>query len=108
MFSFVKQTLMRGRSFVPLIFLRTRQRRSRASFCFCQFSSSMLPRIWPWRFNSLLNGLAFLAVDVFADIAHTLALVRFRRIEAADLRGHLADHLPVRALQWSAWCFLPP
>src|SRR5262249_13301343 len=35
MFLFVKQTLIRGRSFVPWIFLRTRQWRLWASLCFC-------------------------------------------------------------------------
>jgi hypothetical protein len=39
MFLFVKQTLMRGRSFVPLIFWRMRQRRRSASFVSVQFSS---------------------------------------------------------------------
>src|SRR5258707_239210 len=34
MFLFVKQTLIRGRSFVPWIFLRTRQWRLCASLCF--------------------------------------------------------------------------
>src|ERR1035437_6619919 len=34
-FLLVKQTLMRGRPFVPLTFWRTRQRRRIGSFCFC-------------------------------------------------------------------------
>ena len=31
------------------------------------------------------------------DVAHALALVRLRRIEAAEFGGHLADDLLVRA-----------
>src|ERR1017187_1910242 len=45
-----------------------------------------------------LHGLAFLADDPLIRIAHALALVRFRRVEAAQLRRHLADRLPIRSL----------
>src|SRR6266516_4284252 len=47
--------------------------------------------------NSLLNGLAFLAHDAFVAVAHALAFVRFRRIEAANLGGNLSYDLPIRA-----------
>src|SRR5208282_5333923 len=96
MFSFVKRTLMRGRSPVPRTFRRTRQWRSCASLCFCSVLIS-LRHGFCREPNFLLHCLALLALDVFARVAHALALVRFRRIEAAKFGGDLADKPPVRA-----------
>src|SRR6478736_661097 len=88
---------MRGRSLVPVTFFRTRQWRScwrRCFFCVCMF---LEPRIWPGRLNQLLlNGLAFFALDVFARITHTLALVRLRRVVGADFGSHFADQHLIR------------
>src|SRR5439155_20486178 len=41
--------------------------------------------------------LAFLAPDLFAGVAHALALVGLRRTDLADACGHLADRLLVDA-----------
>ena len=54
----------------------------------------------------LLDGFAFLALDVFARIAHALALVRLRRVEAANLGGDLADDFFVRAFDGQLGVFL--
>src|SRR5689334_1515634 len=90
MFLFVKQTLIRGRSFVPWIFFRTRQWRRSASLCFCSVlivkSSSC----------ALLDRLAFLADDAFVAIPHTLAFVRLRRVEGADFGRDLSNDLLAR------------
>ena len=51
------------------------------------------------RSHELLDGLAFLAADLFAGITHAFALVRLRRVVAADIRGHLADQLSCRCLR---------
>src|ERR1700722_4579539 len=95
MFSLEKKTLMRGRSLVPLSFLRTRQWRSCASLCFDFIFIS--PRIWPGANQLLLNSLAFLALDMFARITNAFALVRFRRIKRAQFGSHQAHDLFVRA-----------
>src|SRR5690348_10377810 len=91
MFSFEKKTLMRGRSLVPLSFLRTRQWRSCASLCFDFIFIS--PRIWPWANQLLLNRLAFLALDVFAHVTHAFAFVRLRRVIGTQLGSHQANDL---------------
>ena len=44
------------------------------------------------------DALAFLAADVLADIADSLALVRLGWIEAADFGGELADELLIDPL----------
>ena len=49
------------------------------------------------RSHGLLDGFAFLALDVFAGVADTLALVRLGRIVGADVGGDLADQLAVDA-----------
>src|SRR6266850_5876967 len=90
MFLLLKKTLIRGRSFVPLIFLRTRQWRRVARSCF--FSVLMVED------RRLLDRLAFLAHDTLIAVAHALAFVRFRRIEAADFGRNLSYHLAVRPL----------
>src|SRR5512138_1270388 len=67
------------------------------------FSSRIFARVFTarrsrWAFlfiGSLL--LRFLQLDLFAGVAHALALVRLGRTIAADLRGDLTDSLPVRA-----------
>jgi hypothetical protein len=46
--------------------------------------------------RSLLAGLAGLAQDVLAEVAHTLALVGLGLAHGADVGGHLADHSPCR------------
>src|SRR5208283_4906284 len=109
MFLLVKQTLMRGRSLVPLIFWRMRQRRRRASFCFCsvlisvrhgfglkplksQAPVSHVSRLTP---HTLLHSLAFLADHAFIGVADALALVGFGRVEATQFGGDLAHSLAV-------------
>src|SRR5882762_4742460 len=95
MFSFVKHTAMRGRTPVPTTFLRMRQRRSCANFCF--FSILILMRHGLGReLKLLLNRLAFLALDVFASVTNALALVRLRWIKSADFGSDLADNHFVR------------
>src|SRR3954470_19803037 len=99
-FLLVKQTLIRGRSLVPVIFLRMRQRRRWASLCFC----SVL--IGTMNLNDLLDGLAFLTDDAFVAVADAFAFVRFRRVEAADFGSHLADSLAVGAFDGQFGVFL--
>src|SRR6187549_1780329 len=75
----------RGRSPVPRIRFRWRSRmRSRRSF---------FVRI----FMTLGSRLPDLLLQHFAHVAHTLLLVRIGLAHAADVRGNLADHLPVDA-----------
>ena len=105
MFSLVKHTLMRGRSLVPMTFLRMRQWRSCSNFCFFSVLISLGHGFGRGQII-IIGRLAFLALDVFADITHALALVRFRRIEAADFRGDLADHFLVRAFDGQLGVFL--
>src|SRR5580658_6316322 len=88
-----KRTLMRGRSLVPEIFLRMRQWRRVASR---DFLSVLI----------LLHRLAFLAPDLLAGIANSLALVRLRRIVTANFRGHLADQLFARTFDGQLGVFL--
>ena len=45
----------------------------------------------------LLDGFAFLAADLFADVADALALVRLRRVVGADIGRELTDELFVDA-----------
>src|SRR5207253_944313 len=70
----------------PEIFFRIRRcNRSRAAF----------------RLNvaiKLLDRLAFLATDLLAGVTYAFALVRFRRVIAANGRRSLADYFLVRAL----------
>src|SRR6185295_5420968 len=70
-----KWTARRGRCGVPATFLRRRR---------CRMVSG-LGR------DMLLNGFAFLANDLLARVTDTLALVRFGRVIAADIRRHLSD-----------------
>jgi len=56
----------------------------------------------------LLDGLAFLTHDAFVAVTDALALVRFRRIEAADLRRPPCRPAACPVLRSSAWCSLPP
>src|SRR6185312_6908884 len=54
---------------------------------------------WPvFAEGPALSLLGFLQRDLFAGIAHALALVRLRRAEAANLGCHLTHRLLVRAL----------
>src|SRR6185369_1358909 len=56
-------------------------------------------RVRDWRFLKrglvILLLLAFLAADIFAFIAHALALIGLRRAITANLGGDLADELLV-------------
>src|ERR1700676_5351840 len=58
-------------------------------------------RVRAWRFLKsgvvILLLLAFLAADIFAFIAHALALIGLRRAPAANFGGDLADQLLVNA-----------
>src|ERR1700760_1949966 len=58
-------------------------------------------RVRDWRFLKrgllILLLLAFLAADIFAFIAHALALVGLGRTPGADFGGDLADQLLVDA-----------
>src|SRR6267142_4640704 len=96
---------MRGRSLVPDTLLRMRYRRS----CFSRFLVCgvmfVAPRIWP-RLKLLLDGLAFLPLDALVSVLHTLALVRLRRIERAQLGGNLANDLFARTFDRDLRVFL--
>src|SRR6266513_6502901 len=50
------------------------------------------------RRHNLLNSLALFATNLLARVADAFALVRFRRIKATDVRGHLANQFFVYAL----------
>lgn len=45
--------------------------------------------------HGLLDGLAFLADDFFAYVAHSLAFIGLRRIVSPDVGGHLTNHFLV-------------
>src|SRR5438034_11814652 len=100
MFLPVNLTLIRGRSGVPMTFLRTRQWRRRARSCLSSvlisvhhgFCQAFCPS-WKRQPKALLHRLAFLADDLFARVTDALAFVRLRWIEAADFSRHLADQL---------------
>src|SRR5438128_4780711 len=100
MFLPVNLTLIRGRSGVPMTFLRTRQWRRRARSCLSSvlisvhhgFCHAFCPS-WKRQPRALLHRLAFLADDLFARVTDALAFVRFRWIEAADFSRHLSDQL---------------
>src|SRR5688500_3454951 len=79
-------TTSRGRAAVPLTFLRTRKWRRPLPI---RRDSEM--------FIGLLTRLPDLAADVLAGVADTLALVRLRLADLADVRGDLADLLLVDA-----------
>src|SRR5947207_11761833 len=97
MCSLVKRTAIRGRSFVPETFLRMRQWRSCRNFCFLSLLMFYEPRILPCASKLLLDCLAFLTDDVLIAITNTFALVRFRRIVAAEFRSNFTDELFARA-----------
>src|SRR3979490_894674 len=46
----------------------------------------------------LLNGLALLTTNLLAGIADAFALIRLRRVKAANVRCHLSDQFLVDAL----------
>src|SRR6266540_5372049 len=84
-----RNTDRRGRSGVPLIFLRTRRwRRIRASRLLFVIVSCLLV---------LLGGLAGLALHVLVDVPDALALVRLGWAALAEIGRHLADELLVGA-----------
>src|SRR5688572_9052826 len=70
------------------------------------FARDLMARCRRWAFLFIRNSrsdarsllLRFLQLDLFARVAHALALVGLRRAEIADVRGDLADLLHVRAL----------
>src|SRR4051812_18153367 len=93
----VRVMTRRGRSAVPVTFLRPRtcrrsRDRTREEVCLCCFSEIAMS----------LTGLSDLAADVFAGVADTLALVGLGLAELADVGGHLADELLVDALDAEA------
>ena len=57
-----------------------------------------LPRCFSIRGHGLLDGLSFLAPDLFTGITHAFALVRLGWIKPANISSHLADQLLVDAL----------
>src|SRR3954470_20541149 len=90
-------TTRRGRSALPVTFLRPRPwRRSRArtrlEVCLCCFSEIAMS----------LTSLSDLAADVLAGVPDALALVGLGLAELADVGGHLADQLLVDALDAEA------
>src|SRR3954470_17364572 len=90
-------TTRRGRSALPVTFLRPRPwRRSRdrvrAEVCLCCFSEIAMS----------LTSLSDLAADVLAGVPDALALVRLGLAELADVGGDLADQLLVDALDAEA------
>src|SRR6478735_6593300 len=86
---FERNTARRGRAAVPWIFLRTRRWRTiRPSR---RLLAMLLIR------DSLLSGLAGLAEDLLAEVAHALALVRLGLAHGADVGGHLTDDFLVDA-----------
>src|SRR5579862_5908026 len=87
-----KWTARRGRAGVPATFLRRRWCRILRGFIF-------------FVAMALLDGFAFLALDVFTEVTDTLALVRLRRIIGADIGGDLADQLPVDAFDFDLGVF---
>src|SRR6266540_3803903 len=96
---------MRGRSVVPLTFLRTRQWRRMAKSCF--FSVLMLLDHGYCRgLNSLLNGLAFLADNSLTHVTHALALIGLGGVIPADLGGHPSYHFLARPLDGELCVFL--
>src|SRR3954452_1364550 len=94
---FERNTARRGRAAVPWIFLRTRRwrtiRPSRRLLAMLLIRVSLLG-VFP---TSLLAGLAGLAEDLLAEVAHTLALVGLGLAHGADVGGHLADDFLVDA-----------
>src|SRR6201999_2928461 len=86
-------TTRRGRSEVPLTFLRPRIWRrvrdaTRAAVCLPVFSAMA----------TSLTSLSDLAANVFAGVAHALALVGLRLAQLANVGGDLAHQLLVDAL----------
>src|SRR5437660_892665 len=97
-----RNTLSRGRSAEPTIFLRTRNRfRCRVTASrFCEFIGVTLPRsaAKPIRLAAAGERLAFLAADHLVVVPDALALVRLRHAGGPDLGGELPDLLLVRPL----------
>src|SRR5438477_1593124 len=96
-----RYTLSRGRSAVPTIFLRTRQRlrwRVTASrFCAFMTSTHTLLRSVAYRgLAAAGERLAFLAAHHFVLVTDALALVRLRLAGGPDLGGELTDLLLIR------------
>src|SRR5262245_36373447 len=85
-----------------MTFLRTRQCRRSASSCFfSEFISGHSAKR-----RCLLNGLTFLANDMFADVTHAFALVRFGRIVTSQFRRYATDDLAVRAVNGESCAIL--
>src|SRR3954464_15541062 len=109
MWSTLRNTLSRGRSFVPAIRLRWRSwirtRRSSFVLIFIVVSRSGSSRTLPIGISPepaaidglLRSRLAGLLLQHFAGVADTLLLVRIRLAQAADVRRHLPDQLPIDA-----------
>src|SRR5215510_13168021 len=96
MFLFERNTARRGRASVP-----DRRRRMR-SWRLRRAAPRLATVVMSWRSSWLLlaadlAGLARLAADLLARVAHALALVRLGLAGGADARGDLADQLLVDA-----------
>src|SRR5688572_20231947 len=83
-----RKTARRGRSAVPVTFLRTR--RCRRARCSVLLNAIVVPL-------ALLAGLPGLAQHLLAGVPDALALVRLGLADLADVGGHLADELLVDA-----------
>ena len=101
-----RKTDRRGR---PFAFFRIacrlrRMRRANSLFSLVAIVCRFSPKIGkqtardPPTGNRRLFLFAFLAHDIFAAVAHTLALVRFGRAERAHFAAELPDHGLVRTL----------
>src|SRR5438132_2789165 len=94
----LRNTLRRGRSFVPAIRLRCRRwmrtRRSTFVLIFMANPKSQIPNP---ESLSLRSCLACLLLQHLAGVPDALLLVGIRFAQAADVRRHLPDELPVDA-----------
>src|SRR5439155_26793265 len=63
----------------------------------CRVSSVLTHHVSRFTSYASLYRLAFLAHDPLIGVAHTLALVRFGRVKAAEFSSHLSHNLPVWA-----------
>src|SRR6188472_3978548 len=101
MWLMLRNTARRGRASVPAMWRRIRAWRFvRAAPRLATWVIVFVPRSFGERRLLLaadLAGLAGLAADVLAGVAHALALVRLGLAGRADLRGDLADEFLVDA-----------
>src|SRR5690349_7376036 len=97
----LRNTLRRGRSFVPRMRFRWRSwiqwRRSSFVRIFMPSALCPLPSALRLRCALLRTGLAGLLLQHLAGVAHALLLVRVRLAQSADVRGDLPDELTIDA-----------